>query len=765
MTETSYVRYELTDSYIHNWLVLGPQTRRAEGAGNAAGGIAAISPGDGGIAATAVEPAAATDAVVTVGDYEGQWQAYACLEDHLVDLSQMVDSGHMLRAWAYVELESDANQSVVVTLSTMGACDIWINDHRVHRSVHAGERLRSSQFEAGLVTGRNQILVCFDAVSDAGAACLATALRVQAASPDAPVTVCVPTKIQPLERRNRLEAVFGCAQMKQYVFARKELVQFNWPQAALFPEIATSAEALPDYVLPTEAADLARGSESPASGATETGPSTGSQGQTSFTIRMRTPAGRIYGESDREAKAGAEMHMGHGYRYPDGPLEAVLMPRAREYYQGNMRVSRTLRFWGLDNNPFTDRPVGTYEGRRREALMAAARREANLYSEIAKMAVNWWSTVEPKVILAAAERQRTPDHTIYRDLIGLLGMIARYGDAPEFPADVAATLTEALVDVTYWPELQAEVQDAGSEGTCFLSSVCEILTGQLLPELVFSRTGQPGAWHRERGEAAALAWMRERAMKGFAAWGSDSVYEETLLALAHLVDLADDDGIWNMSTVLLDKILFLLAASSFKGIFGLPKRATSTVAVLGGTFDAVLGTTKLMWGTGIFNRHIRAAVSLACMEEYQLPVMLQEIAVDLPEEGLWGHEHHAPEGAGDGVDLVTFKTPDFMLSAAQDYRHGEPGCQEHVWQATLGAGATIFVNHPVCATLDDARSPNFWRGNGVLPRVAQWRDALIALYRLPEDDWMGFTHAYFPVHAFDAYELRAGWAFAKKGDG
>ena len=42
---------------------------------------------------------------------------------------------------------------------------------------------------------------------------------------------------------------------------------------------------------------------------------------------------------------------------------------------------------------------------------------------------------------------------------------------------------------------------------------------------------------------------------------------------------------------------------------------------------------------------------------------------------------------------------------------------------------------------------------------------MIALYRLPEDDWMGFTHAYFPVYAFDEYEIRDGWAFARKGEG
>jgi hypothetical protein len=53
----------------------------------------------------------------------------------------------------------------------------------------------------------------------------------------------------------------------------------------------------------------------------------------------------------------------------------------------------------------------------------------------------------------------------------------------------------------------------------------------------------------------------------------------------------------------------------------------------------------------------------------------------------------------------------------------------------------------------------------VLPRIAQWQDALIAVYNLPADDRMGYTHAYFPLHAFDAYEIRDGWAFAKKDDG
>jgi hypothetical protein len=106
-----------------------------------------------------------------------------------------------------------------------------------------------------------------------------------------------------------------------------------------------------------------------------------------------------------------------------------------------------------------------------------------------------------------------------------------------------------------------------------------------------------------------------------------------------------------------------------------------------------------------------------------------------------------------------------MLCSAQDYYPGAGGRQEHIWQATLGHNATVFVTHPACTSENDARQPNYWVGNTVLPRVAQWRDALIAVYELPEDDWMGFTHAYFPLYAFDEFAMQAGWAFARKGDG
>ena len=88
----------------------------------------------------------------------------------------------------------------------------------------------------------------------------------------------------------------------------------------------------------------------------------------------------------------------------------------------------------------------------------------------------------------------------------------------------------------------------------------------------------------------------------------------------------------------------------------------------------------------------------------------------------------------------------------------------------MGPDAVVFVNHPPCMSKEGSHRPNFWSGNVILPRAAQWKDVMIAVHNIPGDDWMGFTHAYFPAHAFDEYVLREDangymWAFAKKNDG
>ena len=76
------------------------------------------------------------------------------------------------------------------------------------------------------------------------------------------------------------------------------------------------------------------------------------------------------------------------------------------------------------------------------------------------------------------------------------------------------------------------------------------------------------------------------------------------------------------------------------------------------------------------------------------------------------------------VDKLTFRTPDYQLSTAQDYRKGLPGSQQYVWQATLGPTTLVTTVHP-------GLTPKYWQGR--LPRNAQHRNLLVSIYDVPSE--------------------------------
>jgi len=107
------------------------------------------------------------------------------------------------------------------------------------------------------------------------------------------------------------------------------------------------------------------------------------------------------------------------------------------------------------------------------------------------------------------------------------------------------------------------------------------------------------------------------------------------------------------------------------------------------------------------------------------------------------------------VNKVTYRTPDYALACAQDYRKGEMGYQQHVWQATLGPYAVVFTTNPDSLREDDKHRPSYWASSGRFPRAAQHRNVLVAIYDVEEHKGLLesrhylLTHAYFPRWAFD----------------
>jgi hypothetical protein len=342
-------------------------------------------------------------------------------------------------------------------------------------------------------------------------------------------------------------------------------------------------------------------------------------------------------------------------------------------------------------------------------------------------------------------------------------MLYRFGEHPKFPGQLLQSLEDSILSYAYGHSGDYDAEEEDRESDRILTHAAEILAGQRYPERIFTSSSKTGQWHRQNGEQLALDWLHERGEHGFSDWDSSSSFATYLISLSHLVDLAESEAVWEMASVLMDKIFVTMAINSYQGVFGSTHGHTCASHVKGALLEPTSGIARLMWGVGIFNHHIAGPVSLACMEKYEFPSIISDIAISSPEE-IWSRERHAVSTSR-VVNKITYKSPDGMLCSAQDYYPGQKGGQEHIWQATLSSTATVFVTHPACTSESDARQPNYWAGNAVLPRVAQWKDALIAVYKLPRDDWMGFTHAYFPAYAFDEYALQRGWAFARTGNG
>lgn len=699
--EFPYLEYELQDGFVQNWLVAGPYVEP----------LSDDDPGDRlGLIRRRHNPIAeihsppAELGSFQIGEQKLKWRYHRCLDDHLVDLSSFYHLRGHLRAWAYCRLSLPDDQNVTLELFTNAPADVWLNMEHVHRQEHFG--WQGVTFKLALQAGDNEILVRLENLAERDTP-LMLALRADDLPPDARVRI--PTRTEYAARRQLLEHIFEQAYVERRIVRKGNKIILRWPD------------------------DL--------------------DARCHYWLCIQDHLERTYVEALPEAEPSAWVDIGHPARLWENTYYVALLPRPEEYYERDIRYRRAIPVHVVDNE-YSDAPYGDYEERRREALEDAARRDLGLYSEIARLALGRHDQVRKDAIRDALAGINLRRDCSDFDLVGILGMLYRYPDSPALDDELKQEIEECVLNFKYWhDEPGRDAMCYATENHSILFHTCEILAGQLYPDRRFTNIDRDGRWHRQKGERLALEWLRKRGRTGFTEWDSNCYFEEDLLALSHLAELAQDEQVREMAAVVMDKMFLTIALNSFKGAFGSTHGRTYVPHIQSARLESTSGISRLMWGMGLFNRHIRGTVALAG-SKYELPFIIADIAADLPEE-MWNREQHP------GVSKVTYKTPDYMLCSAQDYNPGEKGYQQHIWQATLSADAVVFVTHPPSMSESNSRRPNFWAGNAVLPRVAQWKDALIAIHKLPADDWMGFTHAYFPTPAFDEYRLREGWAFAR----
>lgn len=716
-----YLTYGLHEGYIHDWLALGPEigavaAQPEAGESELAFRTRLLQEADH-VTSDFPSPPMEIDKVVR-GAQDLYWETEHCQGDHLVERALTSRTFTHQKQWLFTRFACTGARKATIHVTTTCPTSVWLNGRHVkycdHITALSDQTAQSYAVTVSLKPGNNDLLLRMEQIV-AGDAVAAVAVRL-ADVPLANVAVRVPTITEQPERRQDWERSFEYAYVDQAVYGRDDTIRI------------ICRDDMPSWY----------------------------QGA----ARLQTPDGAIYAEMYVKYKSQEKLEGLLGMQLTAGRMQVSMMPEPETYYNRKFRARRNFPFY-VSMGRYESEPVGTYEDRLIVSMKEADRSPDGLYSQIAKMALGWWNIVEPKVISDGIARVNAYEAESLSDLLALIAMRLRMGHYKEFPADVLPAIDECILGYNYALDKLTPI-DMTLESNQIMLYAAQVLAGQSNSKAVFTASGLTGRQERTRGEKLAMDWLHRHAQRGFAQWNTR--IDLTVSALALLTDLARTDALAELATVLLDKMLFGLAVNSFKGVYAAPRADARASWLRSGRLAPESPLNYLLWGVGTHNQYVKGMVSLGLAgKNYELPELLRTIAFD-PWPGMLSKERQeiAP---GDEVNTVVYKTPDYMLSSAQDYHAGQRGTREHIWQATLSPDALVFANHPTSYSDSDSRQAGWWSGNGVLPRVAQWKDALIALYNLPDDDWLGFTHAFFPGYAFDEHVLDGGWAFARKGAG
>ena len=176
--------------------------------------------------------------------------------------------------------------------------------------------------------------------------------------------------------------------------------------------------------------------------------------------------------------------------------------------------------------------------------------------------------------------------------------------------------------------------------------------------------------------------------------------------------------------------------------------------------------THLFWGMQEFIHPKVIAMSKAISEKHDAwPYRDYDRYIEQyrREEAATGKATDRDRFALSEANIVTRRTPHYVLSSLQDYRKGLPGYQQHPWMLTFSPEALVYTNHPGGTNLRN--SPNYWAGNEILPRSAQHGSVALCIYNIPADFHTAFSHAYFPVDAMDETLVKGNWLFGRVGTG
>ncbi|MBW4082451.1 hypothetical protein [Paenibacillus sp. S150] len=414
----------------------------------------------------------------------------------------------------------------------------------------------------------------------------------------------------------------------------------------------------------------------------------------------------------------------------------------------------------LHNSRFQprDSQAMTIEERKRTALeCVAAFGIPNVHTAIARLKTGYApGQVREMIMKELAGIQKRQDCSDFY-LIALFRLWRDYRDRGLFDDAFWEEIKETILGFRYWiDEPGDDVMWFFSENHALLFHSCQLLAGQLFPECTFTNSGETGAQRQVKAERQLLEWFQRFFAEGLAEWNSTAYIPIDFLGLVQLYELAQLPEIHRQAKRAMDLLYSYMTAEAHEGYL-MSTLGRSYERVLVGNYSA--GTTSLMWmGYGVGNVNSSAFNVPLYLSDYKPPQSYAERIRLSPEEEL---EFQLEQGKDGYAKLIHYRTASFVMSSISDFRPGLKGYQEHVLHLAFSPEAQVWVNHPGEVYAHGSGRPCFWAGNGILPKVGQYKGLGILMFAIDPEHDADYTHAYFPTYAFTRFEQQGSWFFGE----
>lgn len=373
--------------------------------------------------------------------------------------------------------------------------------------------------------------------------------------------------------------------------------------------------------------------------------------------------------------------------------------------------------------------------------------------------------------------------------------LVRYMKNYNLDEELSARVREVLIHYRYWMDQE------GSDAMCFWSEnhslmfyVSAMNVGEMYRDESFTRAHMTGRELYEAGKGRVEQWLEDVEEHGFEEFLSTVYMCVTFAGLLNVIDYTTDEISVRAARVT-DRLLAMLAMHTYKG---------SVIAPMGRVYRQVIypflqGAQALM---NLINPEVPYSygegwLAFYATSSYKIPEALKGImeeCVSVEYEtgnALIRLEKHrdftmtsvqsprTDKGFKRWVNLTLTKNGDPADKKTHQYTkslnecfHGttcfEPGVygyQQHMWSAALDGETQIFTNHPGGTCDSSQMRPGYWYGNGVMPAIKQEKNVLLAIYVIPDEHPIHFTHGFWPGVKFDQSIQEDHWLFGKKGSG